>query len=53
MLVRLKNGDDYLEVDSELSNDQIGTFEKMSDVSSLDDTLEISVNELFGDENGK
>lgn len=52
MLIRLKNGDDYLEIDSDVSNDEIDTLEKINNVDSLEDTLEFSKNEFVGDENG-
>lgn len=51
MLVKLYNGDDYLEVDTELSTDEIDTLVKIEE-ETLEDTLEISLDELSGDENG-
>lgn len=42
-----KNGDSYIEVDEELSSDEIDTFEKL-DNSDLEDTIELSL-DLLGD----
>lgn len=51
MLVKLYNGADSLEVDTELSTDEIDTLVKIEE-ETLEDTLEISLNEFNGDKDG-
>lgn len=42
-MVKLKAGDDYIEVDENLSPDEIDTFEKTED---LEDTIEIDLSKV-------
>lgn len=43
MKVRLKSGDEYIEVDTELSSEMIDTLDKLDD-RDLEDTLELKLN---------
>ena len=49
MLVNLKNGDTFLEVETDFSNEEIDTFEKIPDDDFEEDTLELSLDELMDD----
>ena len=50
MILKFKNGDNFLEVDTEFSMDMVDTVDKSNVVyESGDDTLELSLDELVGE----
>lgn len=52
MLVKLKNGDTFLELETDFSNEEIDTFKKLPDnINVEEDTLELSLDKLIGDNN--
>lgn len=45
-MVRIRKGDTYIEVDDDLSDDEIDTFEKLDD--SFGDTSELFLDDVIG-----
>ena len=42
MIIKMKRGEEYIDVDTELSTEEIDTFEKKDD-RDLEDTLELKL----------